>query len=155
MKREVPEPWATAMRKAGVVDKRWGNPSWSELGRRVEAHASTLTAMADGTRRTSPETIAKVAEVLNLTPEVIVGWLGRRAAVGDLYDPPEESRLLSPEERDALTGLIRAMALTKEGAGHVAIPAQKMTEPTPIDSRRRPGQQTRAARKTTKPPPEK
>ena len=148
MKRDVPEPWASAMREAGVVDKRWGNPSWSELGRRVGVHASTLTAMADGTRATNLETIAAVAKELRVKDEVIRDWLDRPASIGDLYDPPEESRLLSDGERLALTGLIKAMAAEKEGTGHVATPAEKKEDEVARRraERERAGGKKRAAR---------
>lgn len=115
MQREVPEPWATAMRDAGVVDKRWGNPSWSELARRVGVHTSTLTNMVDGKHRTRVEAIAKVATELRKDPAEISAWIGAGTTVGEPYAPPAESRLLSDAEKSALDVLIKAMAASKTG----------------------------------------
>jgi hypothetical protein len=101
------------MRAAGVVDKRWGNPSWSELGRRTGRHASTLIAMADGKRQTEIETIARVAEALRLDFSIVNSWIPNTGILGDLYEPPAESRLLTENERDALTSLIKAIASSR------------------------------------------
>lgn len=132
-KREVPEPWASAMRKAGVVDKRWGNPSWSELGRRVGVHASTITRMVDG-GNTDLDTVGKVADELRIEVETVGQWIQAALPVHDLYKAPPESRLLDDEEREVLTRLIITMAKGKAGNELGKRSAQKRLSVVPDDA---------------------
>lgn len=114
MKRsDVPEPWASAMLDARVVDPRYGRPSWSALAREVGVHTSTITAMVNGTRETSPEIIERVAIALRQTPRTISQWLNV-VEVREAYEPPEESRYLTDAERAAISALISAIAAERK-----------------------------------------
>lgn len=141
MKRDVPEPWASAMLKAGIVDPRYGRPSWRQLARKVDVHPSTITAMVDSERSTDVETIAAVARELRVPIATITGWIGETRKVGDLYDPPAESRFLSKGEKDALTTLIKQIVAAKSaGSDVVQLDARRSNQPA-----------KKAARKTTDP----
>jgi transcriptional regulator with XRE-family HTH domain len=69
---------------------------------------STLTAMVAGRRRSSAETIRKVAEALRVLPEVVSSWLEHDEKVREPYVPPAESAYMSDRQRKAVTELIRA-----------------------------------------------
>lgn len=172
MRREVPEPWAAAMIAAGMTDPRSSTkPSWSALGRTVGSHASTLIAMADGSRATSQELVDSVADVLHIDRRSVAQWVGRARTVRDPYRPPSDVHLLDRDERDAVSRLIVLMARSKkEVHDGTAAEAQKSTNdgggptvgdddpPASVTELPRPGQpagvQRTAARKRDRPPPE-
>lgn len=113
MKRDVPEPWASAMQKAGMVDPRNARPSWSRLAHEVGVHTSTIIAMADGTRATDLATVHGVAQQLRVPVSTIAKWIGDSRTFGEPYEPPAESMLLSQGEKDALTNLIKQIVADK------------------------------------------
>ncbi len=160
-RRDVPEPWATAMREAGVGDPRNGHPSWSALGRKIGGvHASTLIAMADGSRATDRETIAAVAKALKLDAREVAAWIPRATAFGEIYEGPSESRLLTDDERSALSTLIKAIAKSRtaepgevrQDATVSPLPARAEAAAPSPDTSSSDGIVKRAARQSTKPP---
>lgn len=112
--RAVPEPWAAAFVAVGATDRRTGPgeaaPSFQALASLSGIHATTLAAMAYGTRRTSSKTIAAVAEALKLDVRVVAGWLGLKRDVREPYIPPAAANMLDRRQRAALDELIKAIA---------------------------------------------
>lgn len=111
VRREAPEPWATAMIKAGATDPRNAQrPSMSRLGEMAGGIGpSTITGMIYGERRTDVETIRRVADALRVKPELVSEWAGRARAVRKPYEPPDEADLLTDQQRKALNLLIRSI----------------------------------------------
>lgn len=103
-------PWVEAMEKVGAVSPRTHRPSWTQLAAKADLSVSAVTNMVNGKTRARPDTVQKVAQALRVRPEVVSGWLGTDRPVGGPWEPPRESSLLFPHERDALDDLIRAMA---------------------------------------------
>lgn len=114
----VPEPWATRMIERGFTDGRYATdiPSMRALGEHTDLHASTISGVIHGRRKPSAETVAVLVAALG---EDIQSWLGVTVELGP-YDPPAESALLTASQRDALTVLIRSIAVEqrKDGGGH-------------------------------------
>lgn len=120
--RDVPEPWAKLLTQARLVDPRNGLPSMSRLAEESGVHASTISAMMYGDRRTRPASVDKVSDTiaarLRITnPDVlrseIARWVGQ--ALGDerRFEPHPDADLLSPQERKAVNELIRLLAAPK------------------------------------------
>lgn len=156
-RREVEEPWATAMRKAGVGDPRNGHPSWSALARAVDLHTSTVTALVDGKRKRDPKHVAAVAEALKVSVAQVSRWLDLSVEVGGPYEPPPSSMYLTEPEREAISRLIKVMTSDRlEGGGEHGDSAPTSDGPapvTPMPTRRKlPGaEEVRAARKKRDP----
>ena len=104
MSRTPPKKWQDAMDRAGLSSLR-------RLGDAVGAHASTISAMIYGDRETSPDTVAKVAEVLGVDVRTVSAWVGQARTVAEPYAPPAEASLLSRRQREAVDELIRAMVV--------------------------------------------
>lgn len=104
------EPWASALKKAGFVNPRTGEPSMSSLAREAGVHISTLTKIVNGTTR-SPETdtVTKVADALEVPFVTVAQWIGLAWTDTEPYEPPKESALLNARERLAVTEIIRCM----------------------------------------------
>jgi len=155
---DVPEPWASAMLKAQIGNPRNGRPSWRALAAAVGVHPSTITAMVAGSRKRDPELVARVAKELRVKPELVSQWLELPTRVRGPYEPPSESRYLTDPERDAITGLIKAITTDRlEGGGEHDRSAPTKDAPsrrvTPMPTRRTlPGaDEVRAARKKRDP----
>lgn len=112
MRREAPEPWATAMRKAGAVDPRNDNPSMSALAKMADLHTSTVASLIFRERETEPAVIERVASALGIDVREVSTWAGVARSVSDPYVAPPEANLLTARQRKALTEMIRAFAET-------------------------------------------
>jgi len=110
------------MRDAGVVDQRGsdGRPSMRQLAERAEVTTTTVTKMIFGERRTDPETVATVAEILGVNPVEVSEWAHQARTVRASYRVPSEVHLLSGREQAAISELIRAIAEEREGRGRDA-----------------------------------
>ena len=107
------------MRDAGVVDQRGSDvrPSMRQLAERAEVTTTTVTKMIFGERRTDPETVATVAEILGVNPVEVSEWAHQARTVRASYRVPSEVHLLSGREQAAISELIRAIAEGREGRG--------------------------------------
>ena len=107
------------MRDAGVVDQRGSDvrPSMRQLAERAEVTTTTVTKMIFGERRTDPETVATVAEILGVNPVEVSEWAHQARTVRASYRVPSEVHLLSGREQAAISELIRAIAEEREGRG--------------------------------------
>ena len=105
--RETPERWQKAMDRAGLSSMR-------RLAAAVGVHTSTISAMIHGDRDTSPETVAKVAEVLGVDVVRVSRWVGQARTVAAPYQPPAEAALLTARQRKAVDELIRSMTEREE-----------------------------------------
>lgn len=113
---QIPEPWATAMVRAGMTDPRYYEPRPS-MGRLAEAagvHTTTVSRMVHGLKRPDPANVAAVAAALRLSPVEVSGWVNQARSVQAEYVPPAEVNLLTRREQDALSELIRSIAATRE-----------------------------------------
>lgn len=118
--RDVPEPWATALVRANLVDPRNGRPSMRALAEAADAHTTTIAAMMYGTRQTQGSLIARVAVALRMEDRVneIFGWVGRARTETEPFSPHPDSDLLTSDERQAVNELIRLMVAGRK-AGSV------------------------------------
>jgi hypothetical protein len=108
--RDAPEPWATAMRKAGLVRSN-GAANMSALGRAAGGvHTSTISAMMFGERETSPQVVDAVAEALRLPRSQVHEWVGRALSEPRRFEPHPDADLLDSDERAAVNELIRLLA---------------------------------------------
>lgn len=115
---DAPEgPWVEPMIRAKATDPRNGRPSWNRLAELAGVGPSTITHMVRGTKRTSPETIQRVADVLRVPAGEVSAWLGLTRRVGERYAPPPEADLLTPRQREAVNELIRAIVADEQRAG--------------------------------------
>ena len=107
-RRDVPEPWASAMIRAGVTDPRNDQrPSMTQLAIACDVHTSTITSMVWGERETDQATLDKVAEVLRVKPSVVAEWAGRIRDTETPYTPPAVASLLTGDQRKILDAIIR------------------------------------------------
>lgn len=148
---KVPEPWATRLIERGYTDRRSTKsavPSAGALADDLGWNTSTVTEAFSGKRRPRPETIAALVEKLG---DDVAQWLG--AEHFEAWEPPGESALLSPPQREAIEHLIRVMADDRKAGSDGSAPeAQKSDDEV---ERRRKARQARsgvkkAARTTTK-----
>ena len=152
-RREVEEPWATAMRKAGIGNPRNGHPSWSALARAVDLHTSTVTALVDGKRKRDPKHVAAVAKALRVPVSQVSRWLDLTVEVGGPYEPASSAVYLTEPEREAISRLIKVMTQDRleGGEGHAgSAPTNPGPAPVTLMPRRKtlPGaDEVRAARK--------
>lgn len=118
-RRQAPEPWASAMRTARIVDQRGksARPSMRYLAECAGTTTTTITKMIFGERRTDPETVATVAEILGVNPVEVSEWAHQARTVRASYRVPSEVHLLSGREQAAISELIRAIAEEREGRG--------------------------------------
>lgn len=105
------------MVRAKATDPRNGRPSWTRLAELAGVGTSTISNMVRGTKRTSPDTIQKVADVLRVSAQDVSAWLGLSRPVGTRYEPPPEADLLTPRQREAVNELIRAIVADEPKAG--------------------------------------
>lgn len=109
MKREAPEPWASAMIQAGATDPRNKNrPSMRALAERAGADTSTVTALIFGDRVTELQVIEQVAVALDVDVRLVTEWAGRSRNVTEPYIPPKGADLLNRRQRRAMDELIRS-----------------------------------------------
>ena len=114
MSTEEPwEPWAEAMRAAGIGNPRNGRPSWTQLAHRAKVSTTTVTNAVTGKTAAEAPTIQAIAAALRVRPEVVSAWLGVPTVRGP-YVPPTEAALLLSHEREAIDQLIRAIARGRE-----------------------------------------
>lgn len=122
--REAPEPWASALIDAGLVDPRGKTPraSMSALARATGAHTSTITEMVFGGRRTDDAVIELTARALGRDVREVARWAGRTRTVREPYEVPDEVHRLTRRQQAALTELIRAIAEERDGDDRDAAP---------------------------------
>ncbi len=116
MSRRAPEPWATWMVEAGIVNPRGRTPqpSMRELAARVDVTATTIAGMMFGDRHTEHATVARVAGVLNVDVREVSDLVGQARSVRAPYVVPDKVHLLSAREQAAITSLILAIAEERE-----------------------------------------
>jgi len=117
----IPEPWHTAMVEARMVDPRYTDdrPSLSRLAEVAGIHTTTVSRMVKGTAATKPEHVEAVAEALRVDVRTVSKWVNQARTEVAPYKVPEEVNLLTKRQQDALTELIRSMAVEREGGEHV------------------------------------
>lgn len=129
---DIPEPWHSAMLGAGITDPRSAKrPSLSELGRRVDAHTSTLSAMITGQRETRQEIVDKVAEALRVDPVTVAQWVGRARTEKLPYKPHPDADLMTDEERAAVNGIIGLFVKQRRGGSSVTTSEPQKKTPDP------------------------
>jgi Helix-turn-helix len=103
----IPEPWNTAMTKAGLLDARFGNPSMSELARVAGVHTTTISTLILKGKKLSPKNMVAVAEALQVPLGELTKWVTGETT--DPYIPPAGAEHLTHRERHALDELILTM----------------------------------------------
>lgn len=104
----LPEPWQTALLKAGITDPITGEPSLRALSRATNLHVVTIRNLIFGkTTRPNVNSIADIAKVLKVRPEVVASWVNLAHTDSmEKWEPPAESMLLTHIERNAIEKLI-------------------------------------------------
>ena len=99
----LPEPWRTPLERRGIDSKRG-------LATKAGISPQTAKRLIDGQGQPSPETVAAVADaVFNGDRTKVWELAGHpRQDHGDWQLPPEAS-LLTPEQREAVRAVVRAM----------------------------------------------
>lgn len=105
---QLPEPWQKALMNAGITDPITGEPSLRALSRATNLHVITIRNLIFGkTRRPNVNSIADIAKVLNVKPEVVASWVNMAHMDPiEKWEPPAESMLLTSTERNAIEKLI-------------------------------------------------
>lgn len=110
---EIPEPWSSAMLKAGLTDPSTGQPSYRALGREAGIHPTTVANLISGRKdplKARPETIASISEAIQVPEGILWEWFGEFRDVGlGPYRPPEGSEALTQDQRDKVDNLILKM----------------------------------------------
>lgn len=120
MRREAPEPWASAMRDRGMLHGQ--RPSFAQLAAaaRQFTAAGTLTTQAvidivtGKTQEPADEIVRALASALALPVEEVARWIGRPLDVGAPYAPPNGADRLTRKQREALDHIIRVMTDREE-----------------------------------------
>lgn len=113
---QVPEPWASALVKAGLTDPRYADdrPSLRQLASAIGRTASTVSNMVYGRKSTSPATVAAAADALHVDVRQVSSWVNQGRSVREPYRVPDEVNNLTQRQQDAISELIRAMAEGRE-----------------------------------------
>ena len=122
VRRDTPEPWASAMVNANATNPQ-GGPSITRLAGMAELAVETVRQVVYGARTGSPGTIAAMAKALRLDVRLVSEWAGQARSVVGQYRPPPEADLLTHRQRKAVDELIRSIAVGK------ARDAQEVTQP--------------------------
>lgn len=103
---QLPEPWRTAAEQAGIRQTFRGIGDEAKL-----SHVTVRRLIAEG--RTSPATIAKVADALKVDESTVHEWAGVEVSEWGVWIPPRDAHKMPPRARAAVEELIRVLA---EGA---------------------------------------
>lgn len=107
--QEVPEPWASAMLAKDFT--HGARPSIRALARAAGINsAETVRQMIYGGRSPDPETVELVASALGMSPVEVSRWVQQERTTRKPYRVPSEIALLTEDEQDAISGLIKAIA---------------------------------------------
>lgn len=121
---EITEPWASALRDAGLVSPTTGELSLQALHRESGVHASTLSRIISGTtREPRAETLKRIADALNVDFITVAGWINQKRSEFIEWVPPTEAHLMTPREREIISQLIRSMVKNRgedDGNSHKA-----------------------------------
>lgn len=99
----VPEPWKSQMQNRGISSIR-------DLSRKSGLSVETVRKTVYGLRRSTPPTVAALAEALGLPEARVNNWIGYKGTdTNEPYTPPVESSRLNQRQRTALDELIRSM----------------------------------------------
>jgi len=145
---QIPEPWASALVRAGFTDPRYSDdrPSLGALAEAAGVHTTTVSRMVHGRGKPKHENVEAVAAALRVDVVEVSEWARQARTEAEPYRMPAEVNLLTRREQAAITELIRAMAEARregEGSGDAApktpageSPASKVHDLTPPDQDR-------------------
>lgn len=106
MKTEIPEPWSSAMTKAGFLDPRYGNPSLRRLADAAGVHPTTVSSLILKGKVISARNMRSVSTALGVELGDMTRWVtGERR---EPYQPPAEADQMTERQRNAVTELILA-----------------------------------------------
>lgn len=116
MSRELPAEWAAAMITAGCVDPRRKDTvaSMTQLADRAGLAVETVRRMISGKGVSHTENIAAVAAILG---DDVFDWVERARQNADPWTAPPEAALLSADEGETLTRLIRQLTAHRRRPG--------------------------------------
>lgn len=115
MRREAPEPWASAM-----VDRDFiygGSPSIRALARAARtalgsespSDAAVHKVVMGEVEQPEDDTVNGLALALGLDVRVVAGWVGAAREQRDPWRPPDGADRLTRKQRDVLDALVRVM----------------------------------------------
>src|SRR5690625_5188031 len=122
---QIPEPWASALVRAGFTDPRYSDdrPSLGALAEAAGVHTTTVSRMVHGRGKPKHENVEAVAAALRVDVVKVSEWARQARTEAEPYRMPAEVNLLTRREQAAITELIRAMAEARregEGSGDAA-----------------------------------
>lgn len=122
---QIPEPWASALVRAGFTDPRYSDdrPSLGALAEAAGVHTTTVSRMVHGRGKPKHENVEAVAAALRVDVVKVSEWVRQARTEVEPYRMPAEVNLLTRREQAAITELIRAMAEARregEGSGDAA-----------------------------------
>lgn len=113
---ELREPWATALREAGLVDPTRDNPSLNALSRATGITTATLSKIVKGeygSRGPSADNIEKIADALETPPAVVAQWVNRAWESSKPRDLPSDAKFLTDKQWALVVDMIKAFADTQ------------------------------------------
>lgn len=108
MRREAPEPWASAMVASGAVSPS-GRPSMTRLAEKAGIAVESVRKLVYGMGTPRPSTVAEVAKALRVDVRLASEWAGQARSVREPFTLPPEADLLNARERRAITELVQAV----------------------------------------------
>lgn len=106
VRTEIPEPWSSAMTKAGFLDPRYGNPSLRQLAEAAGVHTTTVSNLVLKGKVLSARNMRTIATTLGVELGDMTRWVtGERTKP---YQPPAEADYMTERQRNAVTELILA-----------------------------------------------
>lgn len=143
VRRETPEPWATAMMEALATAPN-GAPSITRLAEMAGISVETTRRVLYGMGDARVETINAIAAALRTDVRKVSEWAEQARSVAEPYKVPAEADLLTDKERRAVTNLIRAITDGRRRSNEASqepgsqAGGAELEKPTPIAGRRRP-----------------
>lgn len=119
MSTELPKPLQTAMRAAGFLDPRAGNPSLNQWSNESGVHTSTISRfIAGGTTR--QDNVRKMADALGVSIPDLYAMTERTEEAP--WSPPSGTERLTVRQRKALNELILSFVEEKAGEDDASTP---------------------------------
>lgn len=112
---DIPDPWHTAMEKAGTY-------SFRDLSAKTGLGTSTVSALIYGRTASSERTMQTVADSLRLPVTTIREWASAARGEREPFVLPAEANRLTRKDREAVLAVVRQLAAARADARTAATP---------------------------------